>query len=81
LGRHALADEHFAAAVEVHQRLDASLFLARTWMNWGQAQLRQGPDRLDAARDMLGRAIAIAAPQGDALATEATALVERATAR
>jgi class 3 adenylate cyclase/tetratricopeptide (TPR) repeat protein len=81
LGRHALADEHFAAAVEVHQRLDASLFLARTWMNWGQAQLRQGPERLDAARDMLGRAIAIAAPQGDALATEATALVERATAR
>jgi tetratricopeptide (TPR) repeat protein len=79
LGRHDLADQHFAAAVEVHQRLDASLFLARTWMNWGQAQLRRGPDRLDAARDMLARAIAIAAPHGDALAREAGALAERAT--
>jgi hypothetical protein len=48
-------------------------------MNWGQAQLRRGPDRLDAARDMLARAIAIAAPHGDALAREAGALAERAT--
>src|SRR5205807_2350119 len=36
------AHEHFSLAAEVHERIGAPLFLARTWMNWGRALTARG---------------------------------------
>jgi hypothetical protein len=42
LGRHAEADGHFAVAAEVHKRIGAPVFLARTRLAWASSLLAQG---------------------------------------
>ena len=58
LERWELADRHFAAASEVHERIAAPLFLARTWMNWGRALTSRGDE--ERGRDRLERAAELA---------------------
>ncbi|MBV9309303.1 MAG: AAA family ATPase [Solirubrobacterales bacterium] len=76
LGRWEDADEHFAKAAELHERLGAKLFLARTWMNWARALLARG-EASDAehAAELLERATELARGLGGgAVVREAEAL-------
>lgn len=71
------AEGHFAAADDVHQRVGARLFLARTWMNWGDALLTKG-DTADAdrARELIARALDLARDLGGgAVVRDAEALL------
>jgi len=65
VGRWDTAEQHFAAAAEIHERLGAKLFLARTWMNWGSALLARG-EASDAqrGRQLLQRAAELARHHG-----------------
>ncbi len=38
------AEQHFAAAAELHERVGAKLFLARTWLNHGRMLLDRGQE-------------------------------------
>jgi len=58
------ADRHFAAASEVHDRIGAPLFLARTCMNWGRALAARGDE--ERGRDRLERAVELARRHGGA---------------
>lgn len=59
------AEQHFAAAAEIHKRLGAKLFLARTWLNWGDALLARGdPADSQRARELLQRAVELARQHG-----------------
>jgi len=51
-------------AAEVHERIGAPLFLARTWMNWGQGLTARGDGK--GARDLLERAAERARAHGGA---------------
>jgi hypothetical protein len=42
LGDLPLAESHFAAAVELHERVGAPVFLARTRLEWARALIRLG---------------------------------------
>ena len=65
LGRWDAAEQHFAAAAEIHERLGAKLFLARTWMNWGRALLARGEVAdVQRARELLQRAAELARQHG-----------------
>ncbi len=57
LERHDQADEHFAAAAYIDERLDAPLFLARTNVSWARALITRGrPEDLDRIHPMLEQA-------------------------
>jgi tetratricopeptide (TPR) repeat protein len=65
MGRHDEAGEHFAAAAEVHERVDAPIFLARTQLDWAQSlAARAGPGDADRARELLEAALAICEARG-----------------
>ena len=70
LGHDDAADAHFAAAAEVHERLRAPIFLARTRLEWGRALLaRDAPGDGARARALLEEAAASARRLG-AVVTE-----------
>ncbi len=72
-----MAEQHFGAAAEVHERLDAKIFLARTWMNHGRALLARGraTDR-ERATGLLKNAIELARKSGGgAVVRDAEALL------
>jgi len=55
--RYEQAEEHFAAAAEIEERLGAPLFLARTRAGWARALIARGhPEDRDLARSMLAQA-------------------------
>jgi len=57
LERWAAAEEHFAAAAELEERLGAPLFLARTRADWARMLLARGrPEDLERAQHMLEQA-------------------------
>jgi class 3 adenylate cyclase/tetratricopeptide (TPR) repeat protein len=61
LERYEQAEEHFAAAAEIEQRLRAPLFLARTHASWAGALIARGrPEDRDRAQKMLGQAQEVA---------------------
>jgi class 3 adenylate cyclase/tetratricopeptide (TPR) repeat protein len=65
LERWDVAEQHFAVAAEIHERLGANLFLARTWMNWSRALLARGqPSDTQRARAMLQQASELARKHG-----------------
>lgn len=79
LGRWDAAEDHFTKAVEVHERMGARMFLARTLMNHGRVLMRRGRDE-DRARatDLLERAVALAGGLGGAaIVRDATAVLEQ----
>ena len=65
LERWEFAEQHFVSAAEMHERLQAKLFLARTWMNHGRMLLARGeaPDR-ERAVELLRRAVELARQHG-----------------
>ena len=77
LARHAAADQHFAAAVETHERVGAQLHLARTLLNWGRVlSARDGEADLPRARGLLDRARILAREHGGvAIEREAEAVL------
>lgn len=77
INRDEAAEEHFAAAAEVHQRLGAQLLLARTWMNWGHALLRRGREKdTPRANELLDQALDLARKHdGTAIVRETEALI------
>lgn len=57
LERHEQAQEHFAAAAEIEQRVGAPLFLARTHAGWAATLIARGhPRDLDRSQQMLAQA-------------------------
>ena len=64
LERWEAADEHFAAAASVHERVGAPLFLARTWMNWGRSYALRGD--AERSRELFERAVELAGAHGGA---------------
>ena len=65
LERYELAEEHFAAAAHIDERLGAPLFLARTHVSWAQALIARGrPEDLDRVRPMLEQAEHVARRAG-----------------
>jgi class 3 adenylate cyclase/tetratricopeptide (TPR) repeat protein len=67
LERWDVAEQHFSAAAEIHERLGAKLFLARTWTNWAGVLLaRGGNDDSERAHELLHRAVELAGLHGGA---------------
>jgi len=57
LERYDQAEDHFAAAAEIEERLGAPFFLARTHAGWARALIARGrPEDLDRAAPMLDQA-------------------------
>jgi hypothetical protein len=57
LGRHEVAATHFARALEIHERLSAPFFIARTQLEWARIVLaRAKPEDHDRALAMLEKA-------------------------
>ncbi len=71
------AEQHFAAAADYHQRVGATLFLARTWLNWGGALLAHGQAAdSERGRDMIERAAELAREHGSgAIVRDAKAMI------
>jgi DNA-binding SARP family transcriptional activator len=64
-GRFDEADDAFAQAAAVHERIDASIELARTQVNWARMLVRRGqPGDADRARALLDPALATASNLG-----------------
>lgn len=80
LGRGEAAGAHFEAALELHTRLRARVWLARTQQAYAAMLLRQGrPDDAPRARGLLAAALATARELGlPRLAEQAAALAEPA---
>jgi len=78
LGDHAVADAHFAAAQDLHERMASPTFLAEGWLAWGEAALAAG-DAV-AARPRLEQAVELATahdlPRDLRLAREALAAMD-----
>ena len=72
------ADEHFAAAVDIHTRIGAQLQLARTLLNWGHARVARGGSLdTESGRALLDCALGLAqAHGGSAIESEAQGLLE-----
>jgi tetratricopeptide (TPR) repeat protein len=67
LERWAAAEEHFAAAAELEERLGAPLFLARTRADWARVLLARGrPEDTERAQHMLEQAEEVAERLGAA---------------
>jgi class 3 adenylate cyclase/tetratricopeptide (TPR) repeat protein len=65
MARYTQADEHFATAVEIEERLGAPLFLARTHASRAAALIASGrPEDLERAEPMLAQAEEVAAALG-----------------
>ncbi len=65
LERWADAEQHFTAAADLHERLGARLFLARTWMNHGRMLIaRDRPGDRERAVELLERAVELATELG-----------------
>ena len=71
LGHVAEAEARFAAAAQLHERIGAPVWLARTLLDWGH--LRQGQGRPGDARPLLERARALAGAHGCVLLGEQAA--------
>ncbi len=71
------AERHLLAATQIHERLRANLFLARTWMNHGQMLLmRDDPGDRERAAELLRDAVALAREHGGgAVVRDAEALL------
>ena len=70
LERYEQAEDHFAAAAEIDERLGAPLLLARTRAGWARALIARGrPEDLERARHMLEQAEETAARLGGGLVT------------
>ena len=64
LDDHGAADEHFAEAVSLHERLQAPILLGRTQADWAQALIRRG--EVEPARPLLEAARRAVGPLGGA---------------
>jgi class 3 adenylate cyclase/tetratricopeptide (TPR) repeat protein len=65
LGRYEDADEHFRAAHDIHERMGASYFLARTRLAWAEMLVqRDRADDLDRAQGLASAAMTTAAEDG-----------------
>jgi class 3 adenylate cyclase len=74
LQRREQADDHFAAAAEIEERLGAPLLLARTQLDWARALLARGrPEDLQRAQHMLEQAEEVAGRLGAGLVTREVA--------
>jgi hypothetical protein len=72
--RYEQAEDHFAAAAEIEERLGAPLFLARTRAGWARALIPRGrPEDLDRAQQMLEQAEEVAERVGGGLVTREAA--------
>ena len=74
LERYEQAEDHFAAAAEIEERLGAPLLLARTRAGWAGALIARGrPEDLDRAQTMLDQAEETAARLGGGAITREVA--------
>jgi hypothetical protein len=65
LGRFEEAESHFCVADEIHARVGAPLYVARTQLEWARMLLaRRVPEDAQRARDLLGHALATARDLG-----------------
>jgi class 3 adenylate cyclase/tetratricopeptide (TPR) repeat protein len=80
LDRYDAAEQHFEEASSVHERIGAPLFLARTWLYWGQMLTRRDePGDWAHAQSLLERAESHAQAHGGvAIKREAQALAQQA---
>jgi tetratricopeptide (TPR) repeat protein len=72
LGRYETADEHFAAALKVHEGLKAPFFIALTLFEWAQSIRERGGDRSSDVDTMLRKAHDLAIEHGYAAIEERT---------
>jgi len=74
LERHEQAEDHFAAAAELDERLGAVLLLARTRSGWARTLIaRGGPADIERAEQMLGQAEEVAVWHGAGLVSREVA--------
>ena len=74
VGRHEQAEDHFAGAAELDERLGAPLLLARTRAGWARALIARGrPADIERAEQMLGQAEEVAARLGGGLVSREVA--------
>ena len=72
--RHEQAEDHFAAAAELDERLGAPLLLARSRAGWARALIARGrPVDVERAEQMLGQADEVAAQLGGGLVSREVA--------
>ncbi|HEX4187386.1 MAG TPA: AAA family ATPase [Solirubrobacteraceae bacterium] len=68
LERYEQAEDHFAAAAEIEERLGAPLFLARTHTGWARTLIARGqPEDINRARQILEQAEEVASRLGGGL--------------
>jgi hypothetical protein len=79
LGRHEIADGHFAAATAVHEREGIRLWEAHNQVFWARSLLDRG--RAQEAREHAERAAVLAAENGYGTAGEQAAAVLAAAAQ
>jgi class 3 adenylate cyclase/tetratricopeptide (TPR) repeat protein len=79
IARYDVAEQHFAAAADLHERIGGRLLLARTRLHWGEMLVsRGGRGDAERARALLDDAIAGAvALDGAAIEHDARALIAR----
>lgn len=74
LGRYEQAEDHFAGATELDERLGAPLLLARTRASWARTLIARGrPADIECAEQMLGQAEEVAARLGGGLVSREVA--------
>jgi class 3 adenylate cyclase/tetratricopeptide (TPR) repeat protein len=74
LERYEEAEDHFAAAAEMEERLGAPLLLARTHAGWARALIARGwPEELERAQQLLDQAEEVAGRLGGGLITREVA--------
>ncbi|MDP9331992.1 MAG: AAA family ATPase [Actinomycetota bacterium] len=65
LGDHGLADDRYAEALSMHERLRAPFFIARTQLAWGRALLARSSDRdVQRGLKLLAEAVELAGRHG-----------------
>jgi hypothetical protein len=74
LDRHEQAEDHFAAAAELDERIGAPILLARTRAGWARTLIARGrPADIERAEQMLGQAEEVAARFGAGLVSREVA--------
>jgi class 3 adenylate cyclase/tetratricopeptide (TPR) repeat protein len=83
LGRHDQAEHHFASAAQLHERIDAPIWLAYTRYGWALSLYERGnPGDAERARSLGGQALAMARALGlGNLERRASAMLEAVAAR